>query len=419
MVATADSKALTVYERMPDPLIAINSLGTDIAKSGLFNCGSVEQGRVLAMECFARGLPPLSLAETYHIIDNKLSMKADKMLARFEEFGGKYKLKSRTPDLAEIELTIGGQSYTFSLSWDDAQREPFVYVGSEKENVALLTDNKKPKLKTKYATPRSRSQMLWARVVSDGVRAVCPRANSGTYTPEEIDDYAGDEAKAGRHNGNGHAEPRQSASVVDQAEAAAKAAATDAEFEVKRDAAAPVATPPATAAPSAPPADQLATDAQIKRIGELAEILGCGESLNAAYAKRGVASARSMKAADLQGIIDKLELAAAAKVKAAAAKEMPPCGPATDDQVAKAKQALEEFAQIDRKGYDQTLAELLLWLKQNGKSKIADMDANQVAQLYDSVRSKSLPTFIRADLEKYAAKGAAAEAAAAATEPKN
>jgi hypothetical protein len=31
-------------------------------------------------------------------------------------------------------------------------------------------------------------QMLWARVVSDAVRTVCPLANRGNYTPEEIED---------------------------------------------------------------------------------------------------------------------------------------------------------------------------------------------------------------------------------------
>jgi len=31
--------------------------------------------------------------------------------------------------------------------------------------------------------------MLWARAVSDGVRALCPEVNTGTYTPEEIADF--------------------------------------------------------------------------------------------------------------------------------------------------------------------------------------------------------------------------------------
>ena len=45
--------------------------------------------------------------------------------------------------------------------------------------------------KDNWATPRSRMQMLWARVVSDGVRTMAPEICSGIYTPEETADIVG------------------------------------------------------------------------------------------------------------------------------------------------------------------------------------------------------------------------------------
>lgn len=402
MVATADSKALTVYERMPDGLSAVRELGTAIAKSGMFGCGSIEQGQVLALECLARRMPPLTLAERYHVVQGKLMMKYDAMLAEFRAKGGKHKIIARTEDRAEIELELDGNTHREALTWDEAQKEKWPFKGDGK----TLKDN--------WATPRARRQMLWARVVSEGVRALCPEVNNGRYVAEEIEDDGQPAASS-----NGRAESRATTSVVDQAEAAAKTGATDAEFEVKQGqsaaatAAAASATPPAAATSPAQPSGQFATDAQVKKLGILAVALQCGDKLQAAYAKRGVASARSLQAADAQAIIDKLEAELNQRQAADQAAEhpadqpaaaMPPCGPATEEQVARVKQALAEFCQHDPKGYGEMMTNIKTWLAQNGKAKFADMDATQIAQLYDSVCSKSLPTFIRMDLEKHAAK---------------
>jgi hypothetical protein len=45
-------------------------------------------------------------------------------------------------------------------------------------------------LKSKYATPRSRKTMLWARVISEGIKAIAPEVNFGQYTTEELEDIA-------------------------------------------------------------------------------------------------------------------------------------------------------------------------------------------------------------------------------------
>jgi hypothetical protein len=91
---------------------------------------------------------------------------------------------------AKVFAEIGANSGEFAFSWQDALQEPFVYAGSPADQQREL---KKPvearNLKDKYATPRSRMQMLWARLVSDMGRALCPSATDGLYPPEEAADF--------------------------------------------------------------------------------------------------------------------------------------------------------------------------------------------------------------------------------------
>lgn len=171
-----EQKALSVYQKMTDPLAFIEKMGMAIARSGMFGCKNAESGQVLAMTCLSERKSPTEIARRYHIIDGKLSMKAGAMLADFKMRGNKYKVIERSPNRAAIEMTNEFQTQVFELTWDEAKLEPFVY-------------GKAKQIKDNYATPRIRMQMLWARVVSDGVEVMAPEISYGVYTPEEISDY--------------------------------------------------------------------------------------------------------------------------------------------------------------------------------------------------------------------------------------
>ena len=166
---------VTIYQQIADPVTAIKTLGGAIARSQIFGCQNEAQGEVLAMECLARKLPPLMLAERYDIIQGKLSMKADAMLAGFEEAGGEYEVKEYSPEACEITFRRGKSAITLRISWEEAQKESWPY-GKGKE------------LKHNWASPIGRQDMLWARVVSRGVRRLAPGVVCGRYTPEEISD---------------------------------------------------------------------------------------------------------------------------------------------------------------------------------------------------------------------------------------
>lgn len=175
----------TLLAQTSDPLMLVGKLGQSFGESAMFGCKTVPQGHVLALHCIMENVSPLTILQTYHFIEGKLSMRADAMLGRASTIGKcKYEVKARNDQLATIEMeNEHGKKCEFSLSWEDCQKEPFVW-------------DKNKQVKTNYATPRSRTQMLWARVVSEAVRTICPQVVCGAYTPEEISDM--DESPAGR-----------------------------------------------------------------------------------------------------------------------------------------------------------------------------------------------------------------------------
>lgn len=173
----AATKELMVYQNVKNPLEFARELGTELAKSRMFGCENESQGRVLAMACLAEGTSPIHIARTHHIIQGNLSMRADAMLAEFNALGGKHKIVERTSDRAEVELSIGDETYTESLAWNEAQLEPYPF---EKDGTTP---------KKNWRTPRARRQMLWARVISEAVRTLRPGIVAGVYTPEEIDGF--------------------------------------------------------------------------------------------------------------------------------------------------------------------------------------------------------------------------------------
>jgi hypothetical protein len=145
--------------------------------------------------CQQTGMSLLDFQSRYHVRQGRISMQAHAMLAEFVSRGGTFKMVERSPNRACIVLTKDGNEYISELSWADALQEPFIYAGNETDQLRELS---KPldqrKLKAKYQTPRSRMQMLWARVISDGVGTLDPGARQA-YTPEETEDFQPDQRR--------------------------------------------------------------------------------------------------------------------------------------------------------------------------------------------------------------------------------
>jgi hypothetical protein len=163
-----------IYNKITDPLDAIQKMGEMIWGSGMFGCVKPEQGMVLAMTCLAEGKAPLELAKTYHIIEGKLTMRSDAMLGRFLSAGGKVKWITRNNDEVKALWSHEGSEIEIGVTVEEMKANGVALSGK-----GGLKDNWR-----KF--PR---QMLTARCISEGVRLLAPQIVSGVYTPEEVQDF--------------------------------------------------------------------------------------------------------------------------------------------------------------------------------------------------------------------------------------
>ena len=151
--------------------------GELVAKSGMLGACNPAEGFIIVSICLQEGISFLKFNELYNVIAGRIAMRSEAMLAKLLELGGEYEVLSHTPEEASLKLKFKTAAYTSTLTWAEAQTERYT---KQKDGKTL---------KENWSTPRRRSQMLWARAVSDGVRVVCPLATQGTYTPEEVMDF--------------------------------------------------------------------------------------------------------------------------------------------------------------------------------------------------------------------------------------
>jgi len=151
------------------PFNEIEQMATSIAASKLFGINNKDQAISLMLLCQAEGLHPAIAARDYHLIQGRPALKADAMLARFQQAGGSVNWKEYTDEQVTgvFSHPSGG---SLELSWTLAQ--------AKKIGIATK-DNWK-----NY--PRA---MLRARVISEGIRSVFPGCVVGVYTPEEVQDF--------------------------------------------------------------------------------------------------------------------------------------------------------------------------------------------------------------------------------------
>lgn len=183
--------------RMPITCAAdVQWYGQMAAQTQIFGSINPAEGAMIIGICHQVGISWLEFAETFNMMHHRISKKTDAILASLIEYGGQYEIICRTDEKAEAKLKCGKATYVSSVVWEDCLSEPFIYIGKEETVVNNITSGNTAALvmKPKYRTKRSRMQMLWARCVSDGVRVVCPQACQGVYTPEEVEDFAENEA---------------------------------------------------------------------------------------------------------------------------------------------------------------------------------------------------------------------------------
>lgn len=150
------------------PYNDLEKMAAAIAKSQLFGVKTPEQALALMLVAQSEGLHPAIAARDYHVIQGRPALKADAMLARFQQAGGKVDWKSLSDTKAEAVFSHA-QGGSAPIDWD-------------------IERAKKAGLSTKDMWVKYPRQMLRARVISEGVRTVFPGCISGFYTPEEVQD---------------------------------------------------------------------------------------------------------------------------------------------------------------------------------------------------------------------------------------
>ena len=150
------------------PVDQIQTMATAVVKSQLFGMKTVEQATALMLIAQAEGYHPALAARDYHIIQGRPTLKAETMMARFQQQGGKVEWKTLTDqEVTAVFSHPSGGSASITWTFEQAKR-------------AGLTNKDNWK---NY--PRA---MLRARVVSEGIRTVYPGVVLGVYTPEEVQD---------------------------------------------------------------------------------------------------------------------------------------------------------------------------------------------------------------------------------------
>lgn len=151
------------------------TVGTMLETSGMFGLTRPGSGLVVAMTCFQQRITPLEFVRTYHIIDNKPAMRADAMAAEFRKRGGKYKILQRDSEAAKAEFTFEKQTQVFECTKEQVKLQGFCFCKDGK----TVKDN----------WQKFPENMLWARMMSNAIRVLCPEIVAGVYTPEEIQDF--------------------------------------------------------------------------------------------------------------------------------------------------------------------------------------------------------------------------------------
>jgi hypothetical protein len=145
------------------------------ASSKMFGFKNPQEALAIMLLCQGEGLHPAIAMRDYHVIQGRPALKADAMLARFQQAGGAVKWDVYTDQ--EVTGTFSHPSGgSLAVTWTLAHAKQ---IGiASKDNWRNY--------------PRA---MLRARCISEGIRAVYPGCVVGVYTPEEVQDFQPTPAK--------------------------------------------------------------------------------------------------------------------------------------------------------------------------------------------------------------------------------
>jgi len=166
---TERQRTAMVYDKI-DPIQFVETMGKAFAMSGAGGCKTVGDGQVMALACLCEGKTIFEIARRYHLIEGKLALKSESMLADFRAQGGKHEWIKDGINGIEAVIRLTGPDKTViecSMTIERAKTAGYVKLGSNW--------TKRP------------DQMLRARCITDGIRMGWPEI-ACDYSVEEVED---------------------------------------------------------------------------------------------------------------------------------------------------------------------------------------------------------------------------------------
>jgi len=152
------------------PLQDIQQMAEVAAGSKMFGFKNPQEAMAIMLLCQAEDLHPAIAMRDYHVIQGRPALKADAMLARFQQAGGSVQWKEYTDEVV-TGIFSHPQGGSLEVSW-------------------TLSKAKAIGIANKDNWRNYSRAMLRARCVSEGIRSVYPGCVVGVYTPEEVTDFA-------------------------------------------------------------------------------------------------------------------------------------------------------------------------------------------------------------------------------------
>lgn len=154
----------------------VSRLGIAVAKSGWFGSITQSTGEMIAMTMLQERISPVTFKKKYHVMgDGSLSVASRAIVSAFKRIGGKMKLHEVSKDKCDITFIYDGNELRHAVTLQE-----FIDNG-------VAVSSKTGALKDNWA--KFSGDMLYARCCSFAIRKVCPEADDGLYTTEEVADF--------------------------------------------------------------------------------------------------------------------------------------------------------------------------------------------------------------------------------------
>jgi len=164
----------TIISNESNRMVAIEMMGTWLARSGMVKCSNSEQGKIIVLACMELGLGLFEFFRTYDVMDdNKIHKKALAALAEFVRAGGKKAwVQSGDDEISGTQEQQDQQAAVLHLEWRDEKLD-YRYSMRDGRREGLVRPNSR--------WTKRPGNMLRARCITNALGMICPEIFAGEF----------------------------------------------------------------------------------------------------------------------------------------------------------------------------------------------------------------------------------------------